>query len=503
MAAETLQVTVVSVAGRTLLEEVDWSPAAPLRDLQIRLAEVVGVPPSRQHLVRQCGEQLRATAITDRGAVWSLADAGVKDGDFLTLVVVAIRTLLTITTSTDNTAKLWDAETGCCEQTFLGHGASVDSAVFSPHGDLVLTASDDYTMRLWNVEDGSCTNILRGHSDEVNSAVFSSDGSWILSASRDRTARLWQADTGTFTKIIGSHPGYLNAAVFVPPADAWVLTACDDCLVRVFDVASGVCLRAIHAHRDNVLATAWSFDGTSFLTGGGDCVCNLWDANTFELSQTFEGHVESVFAVAFAPDGATFVSGSGDGTARLWNARPFPVTSNNGLLRLRRRGRHCMRSLRGDGSSVYGVAFSADSSVVLAAFEDGVVRCWLTTTGECFRSLNAHTGAVLSVAMLPAFDSAQTIPPLPATATLIPPDDHNRAGRASMGARVSAAFAAASARGNAYLKGIGQLLVLLWNGLNSRWVSERLQSLLSPRPKQSFETFSSVLATRRQGEAGT
>jgi len=59
-----------------------------------------------------------------------------------------------LTASEDNTARLWEAESGKLLATFQGHTKSGLSAVFSPDGQRVLTASVDNTARLWEAESG-------------------------------------------------------------------------------------------------------------------------------------------------------------------------------------------------------------------------------------------------------------------------------------------------------------------------------------------------------------
>ena len=79
-----------------------------------------------------------------------------------------------LTASTDNTAKLWDADTGKLIRSFHGHNDPVNSAVFSKDGGRILTASHDNTAKLWNVETGQLIHSFQGHKSAVKSAVFSS-----------------------------------------------------------------------------------------------------------------------------------------------------------------------------------------------------------------------------------------------------------------------------------------------------------------------------------------
>ena len=107
--------------------------------------------------------------------------------------------LLVLTGSSDNTAKIWDAETGKELLTLKGHADTVTSAVFSPDERRVLTRSSDKTAKIWDVESGKELLTLKGHADRVHSSAFSPDGRRVLTASWS-SARIWNAVDWTLTK---------------------------------------------------------------------------------------------------------------------------------------------------------------------------------------------------------------------------------------------------------------------------------------------------------------
>jgi len=44
--------------------------------------------------------------------------------------------------------------------------------VFDSRGNTLMTGSSDSTCRLWNVETGECNQVLEGHKDEIFSAAL-------------------------------------------------------------------------------------------------------------------------------------------------------------------------------------------------------------------------------------------------------------------------------------------------------------------------------------------
>merc|ERR1711988_1241692 len=70
------------------------------------------------------------------------------------------------TGSMDNTAKIWDVETGQQIASLEGHTAEIVSLSFNTDGDRILTGSFDNTAKIWEVRTGRCYHTLAGHSGE-------------------------------------------------------------------------------------------------------------------------------------------------------------------------------------------------------------------------------------------------------------------------------------------------------------------------------------------------
>ena len=84
-----------------------------------------------------------------------------------------------VTAGWDNTAKIWDTQTGKEIFTLTGHDGKVDSAAYSPDGRQVVTASRDYTAKVWHANIGNELMTLKGH---FAAATYSADGQRIVTA---------------------------------------------------------------------------------------------------------------------------------------------------------------------------------------------------------------------------------------------------------------------------------------------------------------------------------
>ena len=99
-----------------------------------------------------------------------------------------------VTASSDQTARLWDAESGKEIAVLKAHTGLVLAASFSPDGKRVVTASSDQTARLWDAESGKEIAVLKAHEGGALMASWRRDGRRLVTAGQDRVARIWNVE---------------------------------------------------------------------------------------------------------------------------------------------------------------------------------------------------------------------------------------------------------------------------------------------------------------------
>jgi len=289
-----------------------------------------------------------------------------------------------ISGSSDNTLKLWDAESGNCLLTLSGHSDYVNTAAFSPDGSRIISGSKDNTLKLWDAASGNCLMTLSGHSNGVRAAAFSPDGSRIISGSKDNTLKLWDAASGNCLMTLSGHSNGVRAAAFSPDGSR-IISGSSDNTLKLWDAASGNCLMTLSGHSNGVRAAAFSPDGSRIISGSSDNTLKLWDAASGNCLMTLSGHSKGVWATAFSPDGSRIISGSYDNTLKLWDA-----ASGN-----------CLMTLSGHSNGVRAAAFSPDSSRIISGSSDNTLKLWDAASGNCLMTLSGHSKGVWAAAFSP------------------------------------------------------------------------------------------------------
>src|SRR4051812_14854616 len=280
------------------------------------------------------------------------------------------------TASFDNTARIWDAETG---QEIMALGKPAEhfiQIVFSRDGNLIATASYDRTARLWDARTGQLIRDFTGHTDRLRSLAFSSDDRRLVTGSYDRTVRIWDVATGKQLKVLTGHDEVVSGVGFSPDG-ARVVSSSYDKTVRIWDVATGREFKRLPGHTDRVTAAEFSPEGLRILTASGDKSARIWEVSSGRELVQLRGHTQLLAAAKFSADGRNVITAAYDRTARIWDS------STGQQLFL----------LAGHTDTVESAVFSKDGTRAITAASDRTVRVW-DMVGKQIKQLAGHAEAI-------------------------------------------------------------------------------------------------------------
>ena len=276
----------------------------------------------------------------------------------------------------------------------LGHSSPILSIAFSPSARMLVTTSLDNTTRLWDAASGRELRLLKGHSERVFGASFSPDGRNVATGAGDGTIRLWDASTGRQLALFDAQGIQVNAIAFSPNGHT-LATGLGNGTARLWDIATAREVLRLEGHSDRIFDVAFSPNGRTLATASQDGTARLWDRSTGRALSVLQGHNNHVVAVAFSPQSDMVATGSQDGTARIWDVR-------SGQERL---------VLAGHSSYVSALAFSSDGRTLAtgAGRGDGNVRMWDVETGRERRVIKGHSDEVYSFAFSPGLKNVASI----------------------------------------------------------------------------------------------
>jgi WD40 repeat protein/serine/threonine protein kinase len=221
--------------------------------------------------------------------------------------------------SSDETVRLWNAQTGDIELILTGHERKVSSVAWSPDGTRIVSGSFDKTIRVWDSITGECLKVLRGHSGPVTSLALDSLGQHVISGSWDKSVRLWNIDNGLVVQTFEGHESWISSVAF-DSTNLFVVAGAGDGQVRQWGIEDGELQLRLSAHSTGEVFTAKEPNGERFVTGGADGLLSLWDTESGDRLITMTGHDSPVTSVAWNSSGSQILSGSSNGNMKVWDS---------------------------------------------------------------------------------------------------------------------------------------------------------------------------------------
>ena len=236
-------------------------------------------------------------------------------------------------------ARIWDLETGRLLVVLRGHTAPLHSLALSHDARWALTGSADGSLRLWNAQSGDeIAKFKADLSGRFQSASISSAGNRFAALGTDGIVRIWKHESPSQPTELHQEKSALELSTFYLGGIVDVSLSMDGALiatreemrpVKIWDAGTGSLL---HAHEcrtsspsEHLQFAYFTPDSQRMVLLHGNDREALWDAHTGKPIHIDEASpiLEGSYFVEFSPDGNRIVA--------MWGTRPYVFDAHRGI----------------------------------------------------------------------------------------------------------------------------------------------------------------------------
>lgn len=233
----------------------------------------------------------------------------------------------------DKSVWSWSTSTGKRGRRFQGHSDFVKAVLaFTLQGkELLVSGSSDASIIVWDAASGEILHKLKGHTRGILALALdpaesqpTNEFAIVFSAGSDREIRRWKIGLASAAEIkddrtpITAHETSIDAVRFDSDGDLWTASAdkTAKCLSRERNWDDD----SEFEHPDYVRDVVVDEDGGWVVTACRDEEIRVWEKGSGKLHHVFTGHFEEVTGLLLLPN-QKIVSVSIDGTVRQWSLK--------------------------------------------------------------------------------------------------------------------------------------------------------------------------------------
>lgn len=297
--------------------------------------------------------EVAANSRTDTVKIWNWHTGeclSTLQGHTSGVITVHFEGKLLASGSMDKSVRIFNFET---KESFClrGHSDWVNCTRLDMNSRTVLSASDDTTIKLWDLETRQVIRTFEGHvghvqqvmplpleyepDDELLASDNTNDNTDAVSVSSGRggtpTLSFSQTDRASTTsnpreddiRSLYGKPFAADCSRPLPPR--YFMTGGLDSTIRLWDSATGRCLKTMFGHLEGV----WSLAGDTIraISGANDGMVKSWEPRSGKCDATFTGHRGAVTCVGLSD--SRMASGGDDYEVRIYSFKDVPNGSSD------------------------------------------------------------------------------------------------------------------------------------------------------------------------------
>tara|TARA_B100000686_G_C16800818_1_gene985893 strand:+ start:1301 stop:3316 length:2016 start_codon:yes stop_codon:yes gene_type:complete len=330
-----------------------------------------------------------------------------------------------------NFLEVWELRSGKTLKTFKGHTAPITATALSHTENKVISTSDDETIKLWDLDTGNNIDTKRQSPSRTYHAVcIDNKGRYVFYGGGYNTIVVWDLQNGKTVVLQEGYKGHKEkiTAVSVSPDGQFGLAGSNFGNLTLWSLKSEKLIKTFTRNTGPIAAVAFTPNGKYVLAGGAGYILKMWNVSTGKEFRDFVPNPISLEAVALSKDGRYILAGGKGPKFALWdlkvkslkattlnspgiienfsfsqNGRYF-LTSGVRLRLWNLLDRSYIRDFKVKSVFVESAKFSPDDQLIASVGWTKSIELWKVATGERAGILEGHNHYVQSVAFSPDGD---------------------------------------------------------------------------------------------------